>query len=253
MSVQQDLMTDRTTFEDIYGKYPQVMELWELWPSILDKPAFARYVNNLPVFKAGFEPIPNFRRYESLLRQAGHGLASQEALPKTNLLRSFFRPRATREHYYVLSGTVMNLMLTSPSAFTADQISVLFSTLDRLLRGVRDWKTVTRVPAASRQFYESLAQVRLPTIKTTIGLQLASSLRPAAKQRFGPGGGEAIGLFGPLSNFLAAAEALRHGRSVGTVNDSVEAIHAALSLFDTDLYGLPLVIREGRSGYEKAG
>ncbi len=50
---------------------------------------------------------------------------------------------------------------------------------------------------------------------------------------------------------IIAATALKNGRMRVTPEDAIEGSWAWVKLFDVDLRSLPLVVREGRSGYEE--
>lgn len=250
MTVSSEIMVGKRFFQTLFAGYPHALELWDLWPSILDKPALTAFIQRAPIFKGGYLAMPEPRRYEPFLREVGHDPAAAETLRVCNFLNVWFVPGIALHHYYGLVGSVTNLLYISQEPFTSEQRALLYSTVDRLLRGGPAWHSIQHVPTATKAFYLALGGVKIDGDKAGVGGSLCLASRKAFRQRFGQDGHEVTDILSSLMRILTAAAAVRNGRQAANIDDSVESVHVLLSLFDTDLYSLPLVIREGRSGYE---
>lgn len=250
MSMSGKIMVGQQAFMDDYGDNSQIVELWELWPSILDKPTLVAFIGRGPVFKSGYLAIPEPQDHESFLRQVGHDLAVGEVIRRDNVFTCLFNQGISFDHYCSLVGSITSLLYTSPAPFTYEQIERLYSTLDRLLRGGRDWRSVTHVPTATKAYYRSLGSVNVAANGTGVSGRLCGASSRSFRERFGKDGHQANRILASMMEMLSVAAAVRNGRSQANLDDDIESVHVLLSLFDTDLYNLPLITREGRSGYE---
>lgn len=250
MAVKSDLALKRERFMARNGADPEVVDLWDQWLAFLAEPALAKLVDLGPVLKGGYLAIPESDRHHPVLRGAGHDPAVAEVLPRANGWLAMFRRGIGLSNYLALVTCITGLLYRTDAPFSTDQIERLYSTLDRLLRGGTDWRSLQSVPAATKEFYRTLGGVNVLTAGVDISGDLCEFSRAHLQERFGRDGYEATSLLALSMEVFAVAAAVRNGRTKADRADDIESVRVLLSLFDTDLYSLPLVIREGRSGYE---
>lgn len=233
-----------------YGKEPGTLDLLGAFERLLKNRSYAQYLDMLRLQASGFSPLPDLDRYEPFLRSVGHDMAAAEVAKPATFLRQLFGRSGHLHNYQALHGALVARIMRGRETLSESDMHLLYSTLDRLLRGVSDWRSTARVPAANKQFYQALGAVKIPGLNG-----VPATLNLVLKDRGAETHGEdyrqlcMIGL--AAQELLMCAAAVKNGRKVASVADGVEAGWAFVSLFETDPRSLPLVIREGRSGYEK--
>lgn len=239
----------RTLFLSSLKNAQGAEELANSWELLLDKPAYRQFVQNWLILLDGHNPMPDLERYESLIRAAGHELAATEVLKPSNVFTMLFAGRVVhQEAYKALHILIAARLLSGPTIFTEQDLHVLYSSMDRILRGGSDWETTVCVPAATNQLYRGLASTSFPVTNRVTSL-LNRMIESRGLELFGPRFAKvSTGALSPQL-LLAAATALKQGRKTVSLSDAIEGAWAYLRFFDVDLRALPLVVREGKSGY----
>lgn len=232
---------------------PRSAELLTRWLALLDNEHFGRHMKMLRELEKGFDPLPDRDSIKAFLQAVGHDYAVLDTLAESSFLRDLFWGNYICQSSYIgLQGTVMALLMRRRALLTFEEIEVVYSTIDRILRGGEDWPTVTSVPAANRDFYVALKRIKVPN-KASIITPLEGVLRKPGTDKFGTPFKQLMYMGGSAHHLITVAHAYRNGRQQATLEDSVSAGFAFARLFEIDIRQLPPVIRVGRTGYESVG
>ncbi len=160
----------RSNYFDSFGKDPEGPELLQAWEAMLEKPAYADFVRVSCEIARGYNPLPDLRLapYRPFLDTVGHDFAVYEACASGTWFRQVFLGQTVfRENYHGLQGSIIARLLQGRglAVLGFEDIQVLYSTIDRTLRGGRNWTEVQRVPTANKQFYQNLRRVKYPILK----------------------------------------------------------------------------------------
>jgi hypothetical protein len=240
----------RDLYQGQFGGVPGATQLVSRWETLLDNTRFLKYAEFEQHFKQGLDPMPDRDRLESLLRAAGHEFAVVEVVRDGSTLEIIFnRAPFYRWQYFGLYGIVVARVLPVPRPLTQTEAELVYSTLDRLLRGGRNWPTITRAPACSREFYRDLQSIRFPTSAHVVDM-LTDIIKPRGRQVLGEQFKTVSACLEAACAIITTSVALKNGHKAVTKDDAVEGVEALLQLFEVDLHQLPPFQRIGRSGYE---
>ncbi len=213
----------RDDFLSSWGKYPEAPELLQAREAMLEKPAYADYVRFLCEKAEGYNPLPDLRLapYRPFLDAVGHDFAVYEVCTPASWFRQLFLGGTVfRENYHTLQGSVIARLLQGrgPVVLGFEDIQVLYSTIDRMLRGSRNWTETCRVPPVNKQFYQTLRRVKYPILQRISPL-LNAVIRIKGVKQYGEKYKNICTAGQAAQDMIIAATALKNGHMRVTAED----------------------------------